>query len=103
MPLGTVSVNVKAPPPVELTARLLIPLSWSVTMSPADRPVTVPLTEKVFVTHVTMTLMTFATTVPVPLVTVQVWLGLLGCVRTVTAYIDVPEMDIENVNGPFAA
>ena len=51
-----------------------------------DRPLTVPPTVKVPVTQVTATVVTLApATVPLPLETLQVWLGLPGWVLTLTA------------------
>ena len=48
-------------------------------------PLTVPPMVKVLVEQVTLTLVTLAEpTVPVGLATEQVWLGLVGCVVTVT-------------------
>jgi hypothetical protein len=38
----------------------------------------------VYVVHVTWMFVTFALAVPLPFVTVQVWAGLEGCVKTVT-------------------
>ena len=49
-------------------------------------PLTVARTLKVFVTQLTCAVFTGPVTVPVPAVTVQVWLiGLTGWLRTVTA------------------
>ncbi len=66
------------------TMRLVVPFSLRVKPVPLW-PVTVPPIVKLLVTQLTATLVTFALpTVPEPLVTVQLWLGLVGCVRTVT-------------------
>ena len=62
------------------------PLLRRTTLAPVASPVTVPPTAKVLVTQFTATLATLAAPmVPVPPVTVQTWLGVLGCVSTVTA------------------
>jgi hypothetical protein len=45
----------------------------------------VPETAKLLVTQVTATLETLPEAVPVPFATVQDWVGLDGCVSTVTA------------------
>src|SRR5580658_4406030 len=56
-----------------------------------------------FVVHVIVTPVTLAVAVPlpVPAVTTQVCDGLLGCVRTVTAYVPPLAMEVANVNAPF--
>ena len=70
-------------PPLAEIVRLSPPLSCNTTVP--IKPDTVPPTVEVLVTQLTATLVTFALpTVPEPLVTVQLWLGLVGCVRTVT-------------------
>jgi hypothetical protein len=56
-----------------------------------------------FVVQATVTDVTFAEAVPVPLVTVQVCAGLLGCVRTVTLYAPPLAIDVTNVNFVAAA
>ena len=61
------------------------PLSCRTTVSPAPSPVTLPPTVKLAVAQVTATFVTFALAMPEPIVTVQVCLGAVGCVRTVTA------------------
>ena len=67
------------------------PLFWSVTESPAPRPVTVPPTENVRTVQVTVTVDTFELAmIPVPLATTHVSAaGELGLAETVTAY-EVP-------------
>ena len=52
-----------------------------------------PPTENVFVAHVTRTLRTLPLpTVPLAFATVQVCDGLVGCVRTVTWYVDAARL-----------
>src|SRR5713101_4806442 len=46
---------------------------------------------------------TFAEAVPVPLVTVQVCAGLVGCVLTVARYVAPRGMAVLNVKGPLTA
>src|SRR5215472_4387061 len=54
-------------------------------------------------TQFTPTLVTLPVAVPLPLVTVQICRGFVGCVFTVTAYASVgPVTGVLNVNGPFA-
>ena len=68
------------------TVSALPPLSSRTTLLPAVSPETVPPIVKDRVAHATATPVTLVLpTVPVPFVTVQVWLGPEGCVRTVTA------------------
>ena len=55
------------------------------------------------VTHATATTTLAVPTVPAPCVTVQVWLGLVGCVSTVTAYGEpVVRGGPPNAKEPFA-
>ena len=51
----------------------------------------------------TCTFVTFPDAVPVPLFTVQVCAGLVGCVRTVTAYAPPLATWVANVNDPLVA
>src|SRR5271165_2920799 len=80
--------------PVPTTVRLSPPLSCNTNPAPFN-PLTVPPMGKPE-EHVTVTLVTLAVAVPVPLVTRQVCVGLLGCVRTVT--LNVPGTSVGKVN-----
>jgi hypothetical protein len=74
------------------------------TLDPATRPVTVPPMVAVtgFVVQETVTL-TLAVTVPLAVpVAAQVCVGLLGCVKTVTAYVPPLAMVVANARVPFA-
>src|SRR6266404_1116627 len=83
--------NVKFTLPVPLTLRLSPPLSCKVNPVPR-RPVTEPLMVKTGA-QTTCTVVTFAVAVPVPLATLQVWVGLEGWVLIMTLY--VPPLAIE--------
>src|SRR5713226_7951711 len=91
--------NVKEP--LVATARLSPPLFWRTSPVP-DRPTAFPPTEAVPVVQVTCTVVTFAEAVPLPLVTVQVCAGPVGCVSTVTAYFAPLAREVLNVNEPLA-
>src|SRR5437879_11694146 len=92
--------NAKIPFPA--TGKLVVPLSLSVRPEPLW-PLTVPPTVKLFVVQETPTLVTsLLPTLAEPLVTVQLWLGLVGCVRTVTLYVEPASMGVLKVNGPLA-
>ena len=81
-PLATGVGNAKAP--LWVMARSSPPLCR--TRPLPDRPTTLPPTAKAFVMQLTATFETPAPAmVPLPWVTVQVWLGDDGCVSTVTA------------------
>ena len=68
-----------------------------------ERPLTVPPTVKVLVVQATATFVTFAPAiVPLPFVTVQVCVGLDGCVPTVTAYAAALARPVGNVKAPLA-
>ena len=71
LPAATAVVNVKAPSASRVRS---LPALFRSTRPPPLSPVTVPPTVKVFVTQVTAMAETLAAaTVPVPLVTAQVW------------------------------
>ena len=76
-------LKVNAPlPPI---GRSFPPLFRSTRPVPISA-LTVPPTVKLLVVQETLMLVTFAlATVPEPFVTLHVWLGLVGCVSTVTA------------------
>src|SRR4029077_6015262 len=86
--------NVNLTLPVPTTVRLSPPLSCNTNPAPVN-PLMVPPIGKP-VEQVTVTLVTLAVAVPAPLVTWQVCVGLLGCVRTVTLY--VPGTRVGKVN-----
>ena len=96
LPLGicVLKVNEVAPPAM---VRLLVPLSCKTSPVPAS-PEMVPLIVYVAVLQATATLVTLPVTVPLPLVTVQVWVGFVGCVRTVTLYVLPLGICVLNVN-----
>ena len=84
------------------TGRSSPPLSWSTRPVP-ERPITEPPTVNLLVTQATATLVAFApASVPVPLVTVQTCERLVGCVFTVTAYMEASVSGVEKANVPFA-
>src|SRR5437899_1930100 len=88
--------------PFAATGKLVVPLSLSVRPEPLW-PLTVPPTVKLFVVQETPTLVTSPLpTLAEPLLTVQLWLGLVGCVRTVTLYVEPASMGVLKVNGPLA-
>src|SRR3569623_1029394 len=67
------------------------------------KPVTTAFTWNEFVVHaiITFVMLAFAT-VPVPLVTTQVWLGAVGWVATVTAYVEPASSGVGKANMPSA-
>ena len=73
----TAVVNVNDPFAETITSSP--PLLRSVTLSPTGSPLTVPPTVYVLVVQATATLVTIALAiVPLPLVTTQVWFGVVG-------------------------
>src|SRR5215469_7715885 len=90
----TSDANVNFTLPVPVTVRLSPPLSCNTKPEPV-KPLTVPPTANPD-EQVTVTLVTLAVAVPNPLVTTQVCVGLLGCVRTVTLY--APGTSVAKVN-----
>src|SRR5258708_34544917 len=71
--------------PLALIVRALPPLFRSTRPVPVS-PITVPPTVKLLVVQEMPMVVTFAlATVPEPFATVHVWLGPVGCVRTVAA------------------
>ena len=82
-PLATAVAKVNEP--LVVTLRVSLPLSCSARPVPTS-PVTVPPIVYVFVVQAIATSATsVAPTTPVPRVTTHVWLGVAGCVSTVTA------------------
>jgi hypothetical protein len=79
-------------------------LFCKITLVPETKPDTVPPTVAVtaFVVQVIATVLTFALTVPVPAATAHVCPGLVGSVRTVTAYAPPLATAVLNTKVPFA-
>ena len=66
------------------------------------RPETVQPTVKAFVVQATETLVTLLVNVPLPEVTTQVWIGLIGWLNTVTLYAVPLASAVVKVNEPLA-
>ena len=81
-PLGICVLKVNDVAPAAMV-RLLVPLSCRTRPVPV-RPEIVPPMVYVVVLQVTATFVTFPVAVPLPFVTEQVWVGFVGCVKTVT-------------------
>ncbi len=92
----------KAKVPLALTVTSSPPLSSRTTLPPA-RPVTWPPIAKLSVEQLTTTsVMPVLPMVPVPPVTVQVCVGIVGCVLTVTANAEPVVSAVANVKVPSA-
>jgi hypothetical protein len=66
-------------------------------------PLTLTLTENLLTTQVTTMLVTAAdAAVPLPFATLHIWLGLPGCMVTVTEYCEPAATSLANVNEPLA-
>ena len=81
--VGPVTGVLKVNGPFVVRVRLSPPLSCRITLELAANPVMLPpiVAVAALVVHATVTEVTLAEAVPVPLVTVQVCAGLLGCVK----------------------
>ena len=96
-----VSIVLKWKAPFEVIVSASPPLFCRTSPAP-DRPVTVAPIENELVVQLIDTFVTFVTPmVPDGFVTVQVWLGPVGCALTVTLYAVPPGDDPEKVNVPL--
>ena len=82
--------------PVPLTGRLSMPLFCNINPEPV-KPLTVPAMEN-FDEQLILTLVTLAVANPEPLVMLQICVGLVGCVSTVTLYEPPKVNGVWNVN-----
>src|SRR5688500_4784851 len=90
--------------PLCVSVRLSPPLFWRKSVAPLASPLSEPPTLNLLVVQLTRMLVTSAApTLPLPFVTVQVWLmGWVGCDETVTAYVAPLSMLVGKTKLPLA-